>query len=94
MESKGIKETKEALVGFIKLSAMLASEFKDGAQATDLAPILMKMQSEPLKSALLEAYNGIEEVPSELKDVSIFEAMSLVPELLEALSELVGAMRK
>ena len=91
---KGIKETKEALVGFIKLSAMLAHEFKDGIQATDIAPIVVKMQSEPLRSALLDAYNGIEEVPSELKDVSLGESLSLIPELIDALGELVQAVKK
>jgi hypothetical protein len=94
MENKGVKETKEALVGFIKLAAMLATEFKDGVQATDIAPIVVKMQSEPLKSALLDAYNGIEEVPSELKDVSLGEALSLVPELIDAVGELVKAVKK
>jgi hypothetical protein len=92
--NKGVKETKEALVGFIKLAAMLATEFKDGVQATDIAPIVVKMQSEPLKSALLDAYNGIDEVPSELKDLSLVEALSLVPEMIDALSELVKAVKK
>ena len=94
MENKGVKETKEALVGFIKLAAMLATEFKDGVQATDIAPIIVKMQSEPLKSALLDAYNGIEEVPSELRDVSLVEAMTLIPGLIDALGDLVQAVKK
>ncbi len=94
MENKGVKETKEALVGFIKLAAMLATEFKDGVQATDIAPIVVKMQSEPLKSALLDAYNGIDDVPSELKDLSLVEALSLVPELIDAVGELVKAVKK
>ena len=94
MESKGIKETNEALVGFIKLAAMLAHEFKDGIQATDIASIVVKMQTEPLKSALLDAYNGIDEVPSELKDISLIEAMSLIPGLIDALGELVKAVKR
>jgi len=94
MENKGIKETNEALVGFIKLAAMLANEFKDGIQVTDIGPIIVKMQSEPLKSALLDAYNGIEEVPSELRDVSLVEAMTLIPGLIDALGDLVQAVKK
>lgn len=93
-EQKGIQETKEALVGFIKLAAMLASEFKDGIQAQDIMPIVAKLQSEPLKSALMNAYNGIDKVPSEIKDVSLAEALSLIPEVLEAVKELMNAVKK
>jgi hypothetical protein len=93
-EQKGIKETKEVLVGFIKLAAMLAHEFKDGVQSQDIMPIILKLQSEPMKSAILNAYNDIEQVPHEMKDISLAEALSLIPEVLEATKELIAAVKK
>lgn len=92
---KGIKESKEAMIGFIKIAALMASVFKDGIQATDFVQIIAKIESDPiLKQQLFDAYNGIDQVPGEISDLSLAEGLSIVPELFEALKELFSAINK
>lgn len=93
-EQQGIVETKEALLGLLKLTKVMAESFKDGFQAADIAVLITKIQEEPLKSELLAAYNGIDKVPSEVKDVSILEVASLLPEVIPAIADLMAAIRK
>lgn len=94
-EEKGIKETKEVLVGFIELAALLAVEFKDGVQVQDAISIIAKIQSNPeLQAKLIAAYNGIDQVPSEVSNLSLAEAISIVPEVIEAMKKLFDAVKK
>ena len=93
VEIAGLKETKEAMVGLLKIAALLAEVLKDGAQADDVSVVIAKMMSdETLKAALLEAYNGIDQVPTELGDLSLVEGFSLVgfavPELMKIILKL------
>lgn len=88
------KETKEVLVGVLKLATMLVGEFKDGVQASDAMEIYAKVTSEPLKSALLDLYNGIDQVPSELKSLSYADAFDLAIAALPELAVLVSAIKK
>jgi hypothetical protein len=86
-ESLEIKDTKEVLVGLLKIAGLFAEVMKDGLKADDVAVIIQKISSdENLKKALLDAYNGIDKVPSEIKDISLPEAFNLAavvfPEVL------------
>lgn len=93
MES--VKETKEMMVGFLKLAALLAVAFKDGVQATDILDVLKKIESDPvLKQALLDAYNGIDKVPAEVKDMSMVEGIELISAALPELAVLIAALKK
>jgi hypothetical protein len=88
------KETVEAVKGFIKLSAILAEVFKDGVQASDLAPILVKLQDPAVAAVLQEAYNGIDKVPSELKEVSAVEAIEALAQCAPEMIDLLKAIKK
>jgi hypothetical protein len=88
-------ETKEALVGLLAITELLASEFKDGVQVADFADIALKIQgNEELKKKLMEAYNGIDKVPSEVKELSVAEAIDLVAFAIPQLMNLIGAIKK
>jgi hypothetical protein len=90
----GYQETKEALVGFMALSVMLAEQFKDGVQAQDIAPIIAKLQESPLKEKVIAAYNGIDKVPSEVKDIDLAEAFGLFSEIAPEFIALLKAIKK
>lgn len=93
-EKQGIKETKEALVGFISLAAMLAEVFKDGVQASDIAAVIVKIQGSPeLQMKLLEAYNGIDKLPAEVKDIDLGESIDLVISSLPEIKKLIEVIK-
>jgi hypothetical protein len=88
-----VKETKEAILGALKLGVLLYSKFKDGAQVSDAAELFAKINGdEELKNALVAAYNGADAIPSELKALDVKGALELgsallveVPKILEGL---------
>lgn len=88
------KELKEALKGMLKLTAVLAHEFKDGVQVADIAPILAKLQEEPLKSELIAAYNDIDKVPSEVKELTAIDVLALMAEITPELLGVLKAIQK
>ena len=92
-EVAGVKETKECLLGLLKITSLMALAFKDGIQAQDITVVLTKIiEDEKLKEALMLAYNGIDKVPSEVKDISLVEGLELItaaiPELLKIVSNM------
>ena len=93
--STGIKETKEAAVGLIKLAAVLGKVFKDGVQATDVALLLAEYQSNPeLKAALDEAFAGIQAVPEEIKDINFSEGVDLSIAVIKEIPGLISSFSK
>jgi hypothetical protein len=89
------KELKEVLVGILAIAELLAVEFKDGVQASDVADIIAKiMGNDELKAKLLAAYNDIDKVPSELKSLSVAEAVDLVAFAIPQVISLAGAIKK
>jgi hypothetical protein len=87
-----VKETKEVLVGLLKVSGVLAESFKDGVQTEDFVVMFEKiMKDEPLKQALMDLYNGIDQVPTELSGMSFTEGMEL---LTSAIPEVISIVKK
>lgn len=92
---EGIKETKELLVGLNKITILLAGALKDGFQATDAAVVFDKLKNDPeLSAQILAAYNDIEKVSSETKDLTIKEAFELVALQGSYLPDLIKAIKK
>lgn len=90
---KDIKETKEVMVAFLKIAALLAVNFKDGVQAGDMVTIFQKIASDDvLKEALQNAYADIEKVPSEVKDLQVAEVIELLACALPELKDLIKAI--
>jgi hypothetical protein len=89
------QELKEALVGFMALAVILAEEFKDGVQASDIADIIVKIQgNEELKAKLVAAYNGIDKVPSEIGVVGLPEGIDLLIAVIPEFTKLIAAIKK
>lgn len=86
-----MKETKELVIAFLEIASLLAVEFKDGIQANDFADLYSKISSnEDLKSKLIAAYNDIDKIPAEIKDLTIPESLDL---LMAAAPELIGLFK-
>lgn len=95
MEQVGIKETKEAMIGLLKLSAVMAEVLKDGAQLTDAVALFAKFQGdEKFKAALMAAQENVAAVPAELKDLSIMEGVELIQAAFPEIMEILKAMKK
>ena len=90
----GVKETKEALLGLLKILPILLKQFKDGVQVAEDASALYEkiVKNEEIKAAILEAYDGYDKVPEEVKDISILEFFQLVgavtPEVIKIIEEI------
>jgi hypothetical protein len=90
-----IKETKEALIAINELGVKIASLAKDGLQVADgLALVALLSADSDLQSKLLAAFQGVQAVPAELKELDINEGVELVvlqasyvPKILEALKK-------
>ena len=93
MEQVGIKETQEMLVGVNEVSLELISLLKDGFQpGADIAQFVADLQTKPDFLAKLKAAgDAANQIPAEMKDLSLVEGMQLlmvqaqyVPKLIEA----------
>jgi len=74
----GIKETKDVLAVGFKVAEVLALLLKDGVQAKDgMALIDLVLTNADFQVKFKEAIAGIEQVPDELKEVSVFEGLEL-----------------
>jgi hypothetical protein len=90
-----MKQSKELVVGFIALSALLAESFKDGVQVADLAAIFAKIQADQeLQAKLVAAYQDIELVKEEMKDVSAVEVVEVLAAALPEIMKLLQAVKK
>lgn len=95
MEAYGIKETKELLIGVNELSIVLVGLLKDGAQVSDAAALIEKMKSDPEFMAKLQAaYDKINEVPAEIKDLNLAEGLELVIEQAKFVPKILEAAKK
>lgn len=91
----GIKETLEALVGVNEVAILLATRLKDWVGVDDFAAVWEKLQNDAEFKAKLEAaYNGVAQVPTEIKDLEISEVVTLVMTQAAYVPKLVEALKK
>jgi hypothetical protein len=93
MES--VKETKELVIALNEVLILLADKLKDGVQAKDAVEVFEKLKNDAEFAAkLLAAYNDVEKVSAELKDINLVEGIELVKIQVEYLPKLVDAIKK
>ena len=93
--SLGIKELKEALVGVNELAIFIAMRLKDGIGLDDAMAIWSKLSSdEEFKQKMVAAYDGISQVPAEIKDLDLAEGIELAVLQAQMLPALIAAMKK
>lgn len=89
-----MKETKEAVIGFLALAKELAVVFKDGVQVADAAVIFAKLQDEAFMAKLKAAYEGVEKVQTEVKEASAAEVIEILAAALPEIKALIEAVKK
>lgn len=94
MENQGKENLQEVIVAFLKLSVVLAESFKDGVQVADMAVILTKLQEPSIKELMEKAYQEIEKVPTEAKDLKLDEMLIILMSALPEIKELIKAVSK
>jgi hypothetical protein len=94
-QKEGIKELKEVTEALIEISIRVASIFKDGYQPTDIAALFSVFtKDEVVKAKIFEAYNGINKVKGELKDIDVSECVELVSILLQFIPRIIDLFKK
>lgn len=93
---KGIKETQEMVMGILELAEAMGPILKDGFQAsTDLALIFAAMSTnDELKVKLAAAVEKANEVPAEVKDLSLSEGIQLLTVALPGILAVIEAWKK
>lgn len=87
------KEFKEALVGFMELAIVIAKVSKDGVQVSDIGQLIDLIKKPEVAEKLIAAYNGIDKVPSELKEFGYKDAFELLPLVAPKVAELVQVIK-
>lgn len=89
MEQKGTKEIVELLEG-VKILAITAKKaLADGK--ISLADLPLVLEAITKVSVLVEAVNGVDQVPSEVKDLTAEEIQMLVSKVLVLAAEVKAA---
>jgi len=89
-----MKETQEVVKAFLMIALMIAQEFKDGKKDEDFENIIKKLREEPFKQALTDAYNDIELVKHEVKNIDAISFIKLVADSAPELFFLYEVIRK
>lgn len=89
-----IKETKELLIGVNELSLLLVKNLKDGLQVgKDVAAIFTELLSnDDLKAKLEAAYQGVDKVKGEVKDLTLTEGLELVQEQFKYIDDFISVI--
>jgi hypothetical protein len=91
----GFQHTAVALRASLGLLTIMVGAFKDGVQAQDFAQVVEAMsKNDELKKALLDAYNNVDKVKSEVKDLSAMEIIELLPIISPELVRVWQALSK
>jgi len=94
-EKHDIKETKEALIGAIRLAECMIVLMKDGVDLTDAVKLYEKWQNDAVfKQAISDAASGIGKVSAEINDMSMAEGVELISVLIQEVPALLAAMKK
>jgi hypothetical protein len=73
-----IQQTKEAVIGLVKLGKVLAELAKDGVDIKDAAALASKIiGDEAFRGSLVAAIEGVSAIPEEIKDIKLDEGMEL-----------------
>jgi hypothetical protein len=73
-----IKETKEATVAVFAVGLFVIDRLKDGAQWGDALALGQKLMDPMFVNMVTDAVEGIEQIPAEIKDISLVEAVELL----------------
>lgn len=89
-----LKDTKEALKAVNELALFLAKNLKDGVQFSDATAAVGWLMEPASQQLFKDAFEGIKNVPAEIKDLSLEEALELVSMYIVFVPRMVEALKK
>lgn len=87
---KGIKETKEVLVGVNEFSLFMIARAKDGLGFDDALALFANSE---LKAHLAKAFEDVKEVKAELNDLDLEEGLDLAKVQISYVPKIVAAVK-
>ncbi len=91
----GIKETKEALIAINAIAIFIISRMKDGVGLDDAMAIWDKMSGEnELKDKVITAFENWQQIPGELDDLDLDEAIELGKLQMDFIPSILVALKK
>lgn len=95
VEAQGIKETKELIIGVLEIGVLMIERFGDGVNLGDLLAIMNKLVfDKDFKGKISNAFDGVDKVQLEIKDLSKEEIAELVVMLLPELMSILTKLKK
>lgn len=82
-----IKETKEALAAGIAVGKFVVEQLKDGVDWSDALAVGQKFMDPQFRALLQSAIDGADQIPAEIKDCSLSEAVELLQVIAGAFSK-------
>jgi hypothetical protein len=77
--SVGITETKEAMIAVDEIALFIAKRLKDGVGFDDVVALFEEVTTdEEFKAVLKKGYDGIKNVPAEIKAIDVAEVTELI----------------
>lgn len=77
--TRDIEQTKELIVAIIGIIAVAIKYFRDGIQVSDFANIATELLTDKdFREKILRAFDGLSEIPQELRDLDIAEIIELL----------------
>lgn len=90
-----VKETTELLSAVNEIVILLVSRLKDGVDFQDFVAFYKKLTKDKEFVALLEkAYDGIEEIPEELKNLGLTDGIELTKVQIDYIPKILKSLEK
>ena len=94
MSMHGIKETEEALEAILLLGLMFWKSFHDGFQVDDLGALWDTYKhDDDFNEAMGNAFDGYKNIPAEVKDLQLDEAIALSAVMMKYLPKYLNAIK-
>lgn len=91
----GVKETKEAIIGFNEVSLVMVKILKDGVQFEDALAFYNKvLKNDELKVKIIAAYENYQAIPVEVKDIDMGEGLELLDAQIDYLPKYLNEFKK
>lgn len=90
-----IKETQEAIDGVMEVSLFLIKRMKDGIGVDDVSALWDKLQDDhEFKEVIKKGYEGVSNVPAELKDIDLVEGTQLGIQMIGYVPRIIMSLKK
>lgn len=92
--TRDIEQTKELIVAIVSIVAVAIKYFGDGIQVTDFANAATELLTDKdVREKILRAFDGLSEIPQELRDLDIAEIIELLVTAVKESGKIIVARK-